>query len=77
MARKGLKRFHPRFSSTHSYPFISSKWPKRFQIYHILHGTKKFKHNPSIVQSFQNEKSLVQLEVKSIHPITFKSTQGS
>jgi hypothetical protein len=36
-ARKGPKHLHPRFSSTHSYPSISSKWLKRFQIHHILH----------------------------------------
>jgi hypothetical protein len=35
-ARKGPKHLHPRVS-THSYPSISSKWLKRFQIYHILH----------------------------------------
>jgi hypothetical protein len=40
-------------------------------------GTRKFKHNLSILQSSQNEKSFAQLKVRSIHPITLKSTQGS
>jgi hypothetical protein len=68
-ARKGLKHLSSKiFLHTYLSKYFLQMAKKISNLSHpSSNGTKKSKHNPSILQSFQNEKSLAQSKVKSIH----------